>query len=972
MHLNWSIYSIMFILILSGSCSQRNGNEITSVFGDSLFLASVPPQPEDVWKFVIDDLKSPLWTMHDWEPKTPNNLQADLSKGVNLKKNFPDPGGHLESAYEDLLTFLSAGDVPADSDGYVIETLTKNDLEGEAFRLEINIKGCRILAGGTEGIRRGIFHLEDEMLRQRAPFLPLGTVEKEPVIQRRISRCYFAPTKHLPRMLDELMDDEDYYPVNYLNRLAHEGVNGLWLNVIYFRDLVSTKYTPEAGKDADKRLEKLRQIVDKCLRYGIKIYIFTIEPHAWGDNPPMQYDIHTLSDYPEMGGHKSRGYVNFCPFSESSQNYLYESVNKIFKAVPGLGGMINISHGERPTTCLSAVYSTDDYKGKINCPICSKKKPWEILYSSTSAMERGMHDAAPDAELISWLYMPQPQRYVTGAPYSLGEWVYDIPAHTPEGVILQFNFESGVTRQEFGKLLVGGDYWISNPGPSSRFEDIANVARENETRVSAKIQTGNSHELASVPFVPVPSLFYRKFSAMHKLGVTHTMLCWLHGGYPGIMNKLVGLLSMEPLPSDENMFLHQLASIYWKKEDVSKVVEAWKHFSDGYENYPLTNMFQYYGPMHDGPVWPLLLKPADAQLSPSWRIFSSPLKSFPPSGDRIGECIGEILTLEETVELTKRMTTSWDKGLEIFNTLEKDYLNDHERILDIGMARALGIQFRSGYNILNFYLLREKLLRMEGMERLDLLKQLEEIIHEELETDKQLIELCEKDSRLGFHSEAEGYKYFPEKIRWRMQQLRSVLDKDIPEFKKQIRDDKLLFPEYTGKEPAGVVAYAISSAGFSGSGVPEGLQWQPFSFGAENSGSQWAATYDKDTLYVIVSDKADTDKPLNSSAISSVTVRIEPRRLWSSTQYVFNTSEENRLGNRIRIMKETDKYYVIARIPFNNFWWNKEESHPIRIDVRVQKRDVGTSSWCPNNPVASRLMFGTENPADLRWLVFKN
>ena len=85
-------------------------------------------------------------------------------------------------------------------------------------------------------------------------------------------------------------------------------------------------------------------------------------------------------------------------------------------------------------------------------------------------------------------------------------------------MILQFNFESGVSRTEFGKLLVGGDYWISNPGPSDRFERIANVARENGTKVSAKIQTGNSHEVASVPFVPVPSLLYRKFSAMRSLG----------------------------------------------------------------------------------------------------------------------------------------------------------------------------------------------------------------------------------------------------------------------------------------------------------------------------------------------------------------------------------------------------------------------------------------------------------------------
>ena len=84
-----------------------------------------------------------------------------------------------------------------------------------------------------------------------------------------------------------------------------------------------------------------------------------------------------------------------------------------------------------------------------------------------------------------------------------------------------------------------------------------------------------------------------------------------------------------------------------------------------------------------------------------------------------------VLTLKETVELCRRMSTTWDKGVAILNKLEPKYINEPERILDIGVAKALGIQFRSGYNILRFYLLREEMLRMEGKERLDILKQLD-------------------------------------------------------------------------------------------------------------------------------------------------------------------------------------------------------------------------------------------------------
>ena len=714
MKCNFLLIITALIITTMESCSPGNDNANSVVFGDSTYLANVPDQPgEDTWKF-IEDLKSPMWTKHAWEKADHGTKTADLSAGIKLQMGFSDPGKRLETAYEDLRAFMTAGGISFDNGKYIIGTAEDRKLAGESFRIEVKPDGCLITAGDIEGIRRGIFYLEDEMLRLQGPYLPLGTIEKHPVIQRRISRCFFGPIKRFPKMKDELMDDVDYYPDQYLNRLAHEGVNGLWLT-IEFRDLVSTTYTPEAGKDGEKRLAKLRQTVDKCLRYGIRTYIFCIEPRAWDPESTV------AKQYPELAGAPSgRGHY-FCPMSKTAHNYLYETVNKIFETVPELGGLINITHGERGTTCLSSVSCTSEYEGKINCPRCSRKKPWEILHASLSAMEKGMHDASPEAELISWLYMPQPQRFLTGDSYKLGEWVYDLPAHTPEGVILQFNFESGVNRTEFGKLLVGGDYWISNPGPSDRFVRIANVAREKRTKVSAKIQTGNSHEVASVPFVPVPSLLFRKFSEMRKLGVSHTMLCWYFGNYPGMMNKAAGLLSMEPFPENEDLFLNQLASIYWKKEDVLKVVEAWKLFSEGYQNYPLVNLFQYYGPIHDGPVWPLLLKPADAPLAPTWQIGSSATrKPWPPSGDRIGECIGEVLTLEEVVELTRRMTTSWEKGMTILAGLKNNYTNEPERLLDIGVAQAIGIQIRSGYNILNFYLLREKMFRMDGRERLDI------------------------------------------------------------------------------------------------------------------------------------------------------------------------------------------------------------------------------------------------------------
>ena len=937
-------------------------------------LENLPSQPgEDRWHF-RDDLKAPMWTRHAWGASRPAPRQADLSGGVRLVPGFPDPAGRVDTAYEDLRRFLEAGGVAAGDSGYPVWTAAAADMPGEAFRLEVEAEGCRILGSDTEGIRRGIFHAEDLMLRTRGPFLPLGTVERTPFLRRRISRCFSGPIKRPPKMRDELMDDVDYYPEEYLNRLAHEGVNGLWLTV-EFRDLCATRFTPDAGQNSERRLAKLRRTVDACLRYGIRTYIFCIEPRAWDAERPVP------EGYPELAGSAAYGGRRyFCPCTETARDYLYESVHGIFAAVPELGGLINIIHGERPTTCLSAVSAVGE--GRIDCPRCSRKEPWEILHASLSAMERGMHDAAPGAELISWLYMPQARGAYRD---DLADWVYQIPSHTPKGVILQFNLETGVRRTEFGKELTGGDYWLSTPGPSQRFERVTRAGRTSGTPISAKIQTGCSHELATVPYLPVPSLLYRKLSGMRQLGVSHTMLCWYFGNYPGLMNKAAGELSFEPFPENEDAFLHRLAAVVWGERHASTAAEAWKWFSKGYEQYPLTNLFQYYGPMHDGPVWPLLLKPEDAPLSPTWLLASTVTREpWPPSGDRIGECFGEALTLPEVVELARRITSAWDRGVRILQTLEPECGDEPDRLLDIGVAEAVGIQLRSGYNVLRFYHVREEMLRAQGMDRLEQLAALGQIIREDLNLDERLLALCERDSRLGFHSEAEGYKYFPEKIRWRMQHLRNTLEREVPELEGTIRRGELLFPGYTGRRPTGAVAHSTPGDGSlwsdTGSDGPPDLQWQECAQGSDVSDLRWTATHDRHALYIVASGTLPANRESRGSPVASVLVKVEPRRLWPCKHLLFSPGDPPRAEQLDQVTPQSvegrvvvggETWRAVVRVPLPRIGLSAEDLHPLRLDVRVTLTGSETHGWRPANPTTPRLRLGTDNPGDLGWLVFE-
>ena len=61
-----------------------------------------------------------------------------------------------------------------------------------------------------------------------------------------------------------------------------------------------------------------------------------------------------------------------------------------------------------------------------------------------------------------------------------------------------------------------------------------------------------------------------------------------------------------------------------------------------------------------------------------------------------------------------------------------------------------------------------------------ILDRLAEIVRDEIALSERMIMLCEQDKRLGYHSEAEGFKFFPEKLRDRIFKLEKLLKTEFP------------------------------------------------------------------------------------------------------------------------------------------------------------------------------------------------
>ena len=695
-------------------------------------------------------------------PRRPAGLAAkpgetDAGAGVKLENSFPDPEHLLDTAVFHTERFLREAEMAGEA--LPLRLCHLPGMSRESYKITVAPAEIRLEAGDTEGIRRGLYHLCD--LLSVSPCLKQGDIQRTPWLKNRISRCFFGPIKRPPFNIDELMNDIDYYPEEYLDKLASEGVNGVWLTIT-FREICDASLRP-ACPDAARRREKLRKTVERCRRYGIKVWVFCIEPASWSAPGAPAADNPLPSGGEKMAGPKKwpeDAKRSFCPDSEVSRRFLYESANSLFRSVPHLGGMIVVSLGERITSCLSTASELADSR-----PACIDRcglTPGEILGKVLTPLRDGIRDASPEAELLTFLYIPQIQ--------PTAEWVFTLPGGVPQDVGILFNFESGVTELQGGKPRIGGDYWLSAAGPSERFRRMALGRKGN---FGAKLQVGCSHEVATVPYVPVPGILYRKYKAMKALGVENVLQCWYFGNFPGVMNKAAGELAFEDFSGNEDSFLEKLAAPEWG-DDAPVIVKSWQHFARGYAEYPLDIMFQYYGPMHDGPVWPLHLRYRGSILPRSWKP-----EKF-PAGDALSDCMHHF-DLHELCRQTSLMSEEWHRGVEVM-----EQLSSAGRELLFTPAQALDILFGSGRNILEFYALRNALMDSPPDAGV-LLERIGELIAEEIRHSEKLAELCEKDGRLGYHSEAEVFKYFPAKLRWRAGLLRQLLAEDFAEAQKLLR-----------------------------------------------------------------------------------------------------------------------------------------------------------------------------------------
>ena len=720
--------------------------------------------------------------LHTKKPPMWNNIAAKEDEiqieTLSVSFDFPDGEGLLLTSYNDFIAFMKCVGIKRSDSGYYLR-LEKRELECfEAYKINVSREGITVIAGDTEGVRRALIYIEDEMKRRSGSFLPLGEISRKPFIKDRISRCYFTPSSHaaIEEKENELCDETDYYPDEYLNRLMHDGINALWLGAS-LRYLVKSPLVPEYGTDSEKRMKKLNTVIEKCRKYGIKVFLFAVDPASSYCNP------HLLKHPELMDDDVGAKWRLLCPSQEKGVEYLREAVKTLFRNAPHLAGYINLTLGESLSTCASN-------GGVLRCKRCKAKfgSIGKTLAFVEKTIADAMHEVSPDAKYISWTYEQR-------------NWLYsdleEACMERDEGVIHLQNFEDFGRPVQLGRKRVAYDYWLSYVGPGKLFENTIELNKRAGRSTYAKIQVCSSHEISTIPYVTAPGILYDKYKYFYENGIEGVMQCWFFGNYPCLMNKAAGELAFLPFSKTKEEFLFNLAGIYWGR-DASVAAKAWLEFERGYRNFPVSVSFEWLGPMQDSPVAPLHLKPIDRSMPSTW------LATDAVGGDRLGECMCNGHTHEEILELVGMMDSAWGEGMRLFDGI--DELGDPDRIEQKSVAKATSLIFRSGYNIIRFYYLR-RLLGIGVGDPSDTLLQMENIVNEEILNSTELIPVCEKDNRIGYHSEAHGHKIFPEKLKWRIDELHKLLNTEFPEVRSRIESGLLPLEFYTGQGSA--VVYRV-------------------------------------------------------------------------------------------------------------------------------------------------------------------
>jgi len=564
---------------------------------------------------------------------------------------------------------------------------------------------------------------------------PLG----QPVSQRPAGRPLRLVHSPFASFGDPFLDDgPDPCPDGLMERLAAAGVNGLWLHAI-LPLLAGCPWLPERAGPHERRLANLQSLVARAKRHGLDVFLWLNEPRAL----PNAF----FRERPDLRGVEEGDLTALCTSVDEVRDFLRDSVATVCRGVPDLGGFLTITGSENLTNCWSHGKGGD-------CPRCAEREPATVVAEVNAVFQEGIRRSGTAARLIVW-------------DWGWGDaWAEDAIRRLPAGVDFETVSEWGLPIERGGVRSEVGEYSISAVGPGERAVRRWTIARDRGLRPVAKIQAGNTWELAAVPAIPAVTSVATHAANLHAAGVEDVMLSWTLGGFPSPNLDVVGEV-LQSGSVDES--LDRVANRWFGPALAPAVVAAWHRFSTAFAEYPFHIHVAYFGPQQFGPANLPHARPSG---------YRATMLGFPYDDLTRWRKMYPAATFAAQFE---KMAVGFRKALHDLRAaaaVVEGIADEHRTALDreCGVAEAAEIHFQSTANQARFVAARDA-ARAAGDDAWagESGREARQLLEAEIALAKRLFALQRADSRIGFEAQ-NHYFYVPLDLVEKVVACRHILD----------------------------------------------------------------------------------------------------------------------------------------------------------------------------------------------------
>ena len=292
----------------------------------------------------------------------------------------------------------------------------------------------------------------------------------------------------------------------------------------------------------------------------------------------------------------------------------------------------------------------------------------------------------------------------------------------------------------------------------------------------AKISINATHELRSIPYLPLPHILAKKMQRMRALGVKGFEGSSPFGAEMTPMTRLAVIMSRQRQPKPEDA-VRELAINEFGAANADTVIRAWRLFAQAWRNYPFSIPLLYWGPMNYATAWPFNRRLKKEKRIASWLPLPRDKGGHIKAGDNLETWV-KPFSPADVIKSFNMVLAEWNRGVKVLESLCQGLKRPNQALLiEKQLAEHIGLSFGSTINIIQYCLFYRQFRSSTGIKRKnDLETKLLGIAGQEMKTGLRDMKLIRLDQRLGYHPEAQVHLFTIDDLKFKISLCKEICD----------------------------------------------------------------------------------------------------------------------------------------------------------------------------------------------------